>query len=107
MSTIVLAYSGGLDTSVLLKQFVLAGHRTIALTADLGESDALEPRGAGAGASPALDEVRRKALALGASDALLIDARERFVERVRATGACAQTRCTRASIRCPPRSRGR
>jgi argininosuccinate synthase len=79
VSTIVLAYSGGLDTSVLLKQFVLAGHRTIALTADLGESDALVPRGANAGTSPALEEVRRKALALGASDALLVDARERFV----------------------------
>jgi argininosuccinate synthase len=79
VSTIVLAYSGGLDTSVLLKQFVLAGHRTIALTADLGESDALVPRGANAGASPALEEVRQKALALGASDALLVDARERFV----------------------------
>ena len=73
--TIVLAYSGGLDTSVLLKKFVLDGHRVIALTLDLGESDGT----AGAGASAALVEVKAKALALGAYDALLVDAKERFV----------------------------
>ncbi|MBD5635807.1 MAG: argininosuccinate synthase [Candidatus Eremiobacteraeota bacterium] len=78
MSTIVLAYSGGLDTSVLLKKYVLAGHRVIAMTLDLGESDGT----AGAGASAALDEVKTKALALGAYDALLIDARERFIEEL-------------------------
>ena len=75
MSRIVLAYSGGLDTSVLLKKLVLEGHEVIAMTADLGESDAI----AGAGASAALEAVRSKALALGAYDAVLVDARERFV----------------------------
>jgi len=75
VSTIVLAYSGGLDTSVLLKKYVLEGHRVIAMTLDLGESDGT----AGAGASAALDEVKAKALALGAYDALLIDAKERFI----------------------------
>jgi len=75
MSTIVLAYSGGLDTSVLLKKYVLDGHRVVALTLDLGESDGT----AGAGASAALDEVKAKALALGAYDALLVDAKERFI----------------------------
>ena len=80
MSTIVLAYSGGLDTSVLLKKFVLEGQRTIALTADLGEDDQFAPRGAGQGASPALEQVRQKALALGAAEAVVVDARERFVE---------------------------
>jgi len=59
MSTIVLAYSGGLDTSVLLKQYVVAGHKVIALTLDLGESDGT----AGTGASAALDEVKAKASA--------------------------------------------
>ena len=73
--TIVLAYSGGLDTSVLLKKYVLAGHRIIALTLDLGESDGT----AGTGATAALDAVRAKALALGAYDALLVDAKERFI----------------------------
>jgi argininosuccinate synthase len=76
MSTIVLAYSGGLDTSVLLKKYVLAGHRVVAMTLDLGESDGT----AGAGASDALDEVKAKALALGAYDALLVDAKARFID---------------------------
>ncbi len=75
MSTIVLAYSGGLDTSVLLKQYVVAGHKVIALTLDLGESDGT----AGTGASAALDEVKAKAIALGAHDALLVDVKERFI----------------------------
>jgi argininosuccinate synthase len=78
MSTIVLAYSGGLDTSVLLKKYVTEGHRVIALTLDLGESDGT----AGAGASAALDEVKAKALALGAYDAVLADAKERFIEEM-------------------------
>jgi argininosuccinate synthase len=78
MSTIVLAYSGGLDTSVLLKKYVTDGHRVIALTLDLGESDGT----AGAGASAALDEVKAKALALGAYDAVLADAKERFIEEM-------------------------
>jgi argininosuccinate synthase len=76
VSTIVLAYSGGLDTSVLLKKYVEAGERVIALTADLGESDMV----AGAGAGDALEDVRKKALALGAADAVLVDVRERFIE---------------------------
>lgn len=75
MSAVVLAYSGGLDTSVLLKRLVLEGHDVIAMTADVGESDALT----GAGASAALAAVRSKALALGARAAVVVDARERFV----------------------------
>jgi argininosuccinate synthase len=75
VSKIILAYSGGLDTSVLLKQFVLSGDEVIAMTLDLGESDGT----AGSGAAAALDAVRQKALKLGAREALLIDARERFI----------------------------
>lgn len=75
MSRIVLAYSGGLDTSVLLKKLILEGNEVIAMTADLGESDAVS----GAGAAAALEAVRSKALSLGAYDAVLIDARERFI----------------------------
>lgn len=74
---IVLAYSGGLDTSVLLKQYIEAGHDVIAMTANLGESDMVS----GEGSQAALDGVRAKALALGAKDAVLIDARERFIEQ--------------------------
>lgn len=73
---IVLAYSGGLDTSVLLKQFAMAGHEVVALTANLGESDMV----AGEGYQAALDAVREKALKLGAVDAILVDARDRFIE---------------------------
>jgi argininosuccinate synthase len=76
VSKIVLAYSGGLDTSVLLKQFVLAGEEVVAMTLDLGESDGV----AGSGAAAALEAVRQKALKLGASEAVLIDARERFIQ---------------------------
>jgi argininosuccinate synthase len=72
---IVLAYSGGLDTSVLLKQFIEAGHDVVAMTLNLGESDMV----AGDGSQAALDAVRQKALDLGAKDAVLVDARERFV----------------------------
>ena len=75
MSRVVLAYSGGLDTSVLLKKMILEGHEVIALTADLGESDGQ----AGQGAKAALDAVKAKALALGAYDAVLVDARERLI----------------------------
>ncbi len=74
MSRIVLAYSGGLDTSVLLKRLILEGHEVVAMTADLGESDATS----GAGAAAELERARAKALALGALDAVVIDARARF-----------------------------
>ncbi|MEO6990341.1 MAG: argininosuccinate synthase [Candidatus Baltobacteraceae bacterium] len=75
MSTLVLAYSGGLDTSVLLDRYVRSGYDVVALTADLGESDGV----AGPGAQAALEAVRAKALALGARAALVVDARERFI----------------------------
>src|ERR1700744_3085439 len=73
---IVLAYSGGLDTSVLLKQYIEAGHEVVAMTLNLGESDMV----AGDGSQAALDAGRKKALDLGAKDAVLVDARERFIE---------------------------
>jgi argininosuccinate synthase len=73
---IVLAYSGGLDTSVLLKQYIEAGHDVVAMTLNLGESDMV----AGEGSQSALDAVRQKAIDLGAKDAVLVDARERFIQ---------------------------
>ena len=75
MSRVVLAYSGGLDTSVLLKKLIDAGNDVIAMTANLGESDHI----AGEAAEAALEGVRRKALTLGAKDAVLLDVRERFI----------------------------
>jgi argininosuccinate synthase len=82
MSRIVLAYSGGLDTSVLLKKMILEGNEVVAMTADLGESDASTSLSTGSSSGDPkaeLERVRAKALALGAYDAVLIDARERFV----------------------------
>ncbi|HVS46902.1 MAG TPA: argininosuccinate synthase [Verrucomicrobiae bacterium] len=75
MARVVLAYSGGLDTSVLLKKMILEGHEVVALTLDLGESDGTTGQGAWA----ALEAVQAKALALGAYGAELVDAKERFI----------------------------
>ncbi len=76
MSTIVLAYSGGLDTSVLLKRLLLEGHDVIALTADLGESDGAT----GAAAVDAIAAISAKARALGAREAVALDVRQRFYD---------------------------
>ncbi len=75
MSRLVLAYSGGLDTSVLLKKLILSGVEVVAMTIDLGESDMQ----AGSGAAAELEKVAQKARDLGAYEAVVIDARERFV----------------------------
>ena len=85
---IVLAYSGGLDTSVLLKQYIEAGHDVVAMTLNLGESDMV----AGDGSQAALDAVRKKALDLGAKDAVLIDARERFIRNTPIKALAANAR---------------
>ena len=63
---VVLAYSGGLDTSVCLKWLQQQGATPYALYLDLGQG---EPAG----------DVRAKALDIGAADAFVRDAREEFV----------------------------
>jgi argininosuccinate synthase len=66
---VVLLYSGGLDTSVMLKWIQDEYHaKIVALTIDLGQPH------------DDLDQVRQKALDLGAVDAVVIDAREEFAE---------------------------
>ena len=64
---VVLAYSGGLDTSIILK-WLLEEYKceVIAFAADLGQGDDLET-------------VRHKALATGASKVVVEDLREEFV----------------------------
>ncbi len=64
---IVLAYSGGLDTSVILK-WLIEKYRAevIAFAADLGQGEELAP-------------VRKKGLATGASKVYIDDLREEFV----------------------------
>jgi argininosuccinate synthase len=67
INKIVLAYSGGLDTSVILKWLVNEyGCEVIAFVADLGQGDDLE-------------QVETKALGTGASKVCIEDVREEFV----------------------------
>ena len=65
---IVLAYSGGLDTSVILKWLQLKYNCPVAtFTADLGQGDELSP-------------VRGKAESLGVNEIFIEDLREEFVK---------------------------
>ena len=64
---IVLAYSGGLDTSVILRWLINEYHAdVIAYAADVGQGEELDP-------------LHEKALASGASDVVISDLREEFV----------------------------
>lgn len=68
VNKVVLAYSGGLDTSVILKWLVETYKcEVIAFAADLGQGEELEP-------------VRGKAIATGASKIYIDDLREEFVK---------------------------
>ncbi|HEX9901741.1 MAG TPA: argininosuccinate synthase [Acidobacteriota bacterium] len=66
MVKVVLAYSGGLDTSVILKWLSEKGYEVIAFIADVGQDDRLE-------------EVKEKALQIGAAKVYLEDLQEEFV----------------------------
>ena len=64
---VVLAYSGGLDTSVILKWLIVNhGCQVIAFMANIGHADEI-------------DRIRAKAQALGACDIIIDDLREEFV----------------------------
>src|SRR5665213_4296298 len=64
---VVLAYSGGLDTSIILKWLQTTyGCEVVTFTADLGQGEELEP-------------ARRKAEMLGIKDIRIEDVREEFV----------------------------
>src|SRR5258708_13080430 len=65
---VVLAYSGGLDTSIIIPWIKehYAGAEIIAYCGDVGQGEDLEA-------------VRRKALATGASECVVEDLREEFV----------------------------
>ncbi len=62
----MLAYSGGLDTSVILKWLIKKGYDVIAFVADVGQDDNFEA-------------VREKALAIGASKVIIEDLKREFV----------------------------
>lgn len=67
INKVVLAYSGGLDTSVILKWLQETYNcEVITFTADIGQGEELEP-------------ARRKALNLGVKDIRIDDLREEFV----------------------------
>ena len=67
----LLAYSGGLDTSYLVATLSAAGHEVTACTVDCG------------GFSPTeRDDLRERALALGAREHVWIDARHRLFHQV-------------------------
>ncbi|MGY8762569.1 MAG: argininosuccinate synthase domain-containing protein, partial [Nitrospinaceae bacterium] len=67
VNKIVLAYSGGLDTSVIIKWLKEKyDAEIIAFAADLGQGQELDP-------------VREKAFATGASEVYIEDLREEFV----------------------------
>jgi argininosuccinate synthase len=63
---VVLAYSGGLDTSVILRWLIERGYEVIAFCADVGQQDDFE-------------KVKAKALKTGASRVYIEDAKEEFV----------------------------
>ncbi len=63
---IVLAYSGGLDTSVILKWFIEEGYEVIAYIADVGQEEDFET-------------AREKAKQLGAAEVYVEDLKEEFV----------------------------
>ncbi|MEM6780266.1 MAG: argininosuccinate synthase [Pseudomonadota bacterium] len=63
---IVLAYSGGLDTSVILKWFIEEGYETIAYIADVGQEEDFEA-------------AREKAEKIGASKVYVEDLKEEFI----------------------------
>jgi argininosuccinate synthase len=64
--TVVLAYSGGLDTSCILKWLKLKGYRVVAYVADVGQSDDF-------------DEVKRRAVHTGADAVHVLDLKREFV----------------------------
>src|SRR5687768_13999799 len=68
----VLAYSGGLDTSVAVKWMQEnLGCEVIAMAVDVGQERA---------AGQDMESVRQRALAAGAVEALVVDAREEFAD---------------------------
>ena len=65
---VVLAYSGGLDTSIILKWLQTElGAEVVTFTADLGQGEELEP-------------ARKKAEMLGIKEIFIEDVREEFVK---------------------------
>ena len=95
VNRVLLLYSGGLDTSVMLKWIQDEyGAEVVCLTVNLGQP------------GEDYDVVRDKALQLGAIDCRVVDAREQFAHEFLGRRS-RQTRSTAAATRCSRRSAGR
>jgi argininosuccinate synthase len=68
MKKVILAYSGGLDTSVILKWLIEKGFEVVCFLADVGQKEELR-------------FLKEKALQLGASKVYIEDLRQEFVEQ--------------------------
>ena len=66
MKKVVLAYSGGLDTSCILKWLIDKGYKVIAYIADVGQNENFQ-------------EAKKKALKIGAKKVYIEDLKEEFV----------------------------
>lgn len=64
---VILAYSGGLDTSIILKWLIEKGYEVVCFLADVGQKEDM-------------DLVKQKALKLGASKVYVEDLKEEFVK---------------------------
>jgi argininosuccinate synthase len=67
MKKVILAYSGGLDTSVILKWLINKNYEVICYIADVGQEDDFE-------------KAKEKALSIGASKIYIEDLKEEFVK---------------------------
>src|SRR3989344_5117912 len=67
MEKVVLAYSGGLDTSIILKWLLNKGYEVICFMADIGQKEDFE-------------KAKEKALKLGASKVYIEDLKKEFIE---------------------------
>ncbi len=67
MKKVVLAYSGGLDTSVICHMLASQGYEVYAVLVDVGQEENL-------------DLLREKAITVGAKDAFVVDAKGEFID---------------------------
>lgn len=67
METVILAYSGGLDTSCILKWLLEKGYKVVCYMANIGQDEDFEA-------------ARQKAIKIGATDVVIEDLREDFVK---------------------------
>jgi argininosuccinate synthase len=79
---VVLAYSGGLDTSVAVRWMIEKwGVEVICVAVDVGQSDMLEP-----------DVLRQRATAAGALECVIVDARDEMAEEFCANAIVANAK---------------